>query len=428
MKRSLFLLSVFSLCLSAVVSAYYQGRNRSLPAKHRRQESNYANSKTRLKQRHRSVQVGQEGSNIVNNTNTGYGKGGGKGVNTANIFRDRSGSGSRDDAPLDLLDLDSPASAPVEAIVALPTTSPTGSPVRAPTMIPSSRPTPFPSRALSPVPSTAPSFTGDSDRGVNSFQLSDSASLPQCETTFGVFGSLEGESLTVEFGYELETDPQKLNGEVLLALRDKVLPLLEIKMNDLILSRVFPRLCEALEIVEDNPYRLIEGISARPVDVPLLSRNGTAVPCLKLSVPDSDCHVVRGGVTIYGPFANFYNLDDSARVLKALETVMQDYEFSAVAPSIRRISYVNLDDDDIGLATSATTDEGNNNSGGERSPILPIALAGAGGLCFVILAWAYNRGKSNDDMNTSFAADSAAILSPEPTPQSRSAAVSAFTA
>jgi hypothetical protein len=189
------------------------------------------------------------------------------------------------------------------------------------------------------------------------------------------------------------------------------------------LSRVFPRLCEALEIVEDKPYRLIEGISARPVDEPLLSRNGTAVRCLKLSVPDSDCHVVRGGVTIYGPFANFYNIDDSARVLKALETVMQDYEFSAVAPSIRRISYVNLDDEDMGPVTSATTDEGNNSNGGEKRPILPIVLAGAGGLCLLIVALAYGRGQRDDDMNTSFAADSAAMLSPEPTPQSRSAFV-----
>ena len=60
---------------------------------------------------------------------------------------------------------------------------------------------------------------------------------------------------------------------------------------------------------------------------------------------------------------------------------MQDYEFSAVAPSIRRISYVNLDDEDMGPVTSATTDQGNNNNGGEKRPILPVVLAGAGGLC-----------------------------------------------
>jgi hypothetical protein len=425
----LFSIAVFTLCWSASASAH-KGRESPLPRNRKPVPSKPANSNTRLKRRRRG-QGGGSSSNTVNNTNTGYGTTTGKGVNTANIFEDPW----MDDSSEADMENSPGASPPAEGSVESPTAIPTGSPpVSAPTMIPSSLPTLAP---VQPPLTTAPPSTAV----VEPLEV---PSLPQCETTFGVFGSLEGESHTIEFGYELETDPEKINGDdILLALQDQVLPLLEIKLNDMILSIIFPRLCVALqedevvkqqqeyrlneqEVVEQQEYRLIEGISARPDDEPMVNgEEGTPLRCLQLHFPDSDCHVVRGGVTIYGPYSDVsYNIDDSARVLNALKTIMTNgtsLETIGI-PSIRRISYVKLSkDDDDGASVAQSTGDDTTNSN-EKSPVLPIALASAGGLCLVALAWAFRRGQMvNSDFNSSLAADTAGIHSPEPTPRSAAA-------
>jgi hypothetical protein len=269
-----------------------------------------------------------------------------------------------------------------------------------PTIWPNPGPTPdlfLPTGNAAPSPSSAPSFfenmvngTPTSTGNVDLDENDPSNPEPLCETTNGVFGSLDGESLTVNFGYELETS--QITDEYLM---DEVLPALEVQFNDLILPAIFPLTCNATAMAASmmNSRRrrlVVEGISARPDDEPISTDD---VSCLFRSFNDSECRLVRGMLTI---FVDDYQPSDSAEVRAALKAAMEDNTFESVNPSIRRVGYVDVQDD----SEQSPTDPGpgddrdidaSSSFTDNNSLLVGLVVAGAGGICIAAAAVTYAR-------------------------------------
>jgi hypothetical protein len=215
---------------------------------------------------------------------------------------------------------------------------------------------------------------------------------PLCETTNGVFGSLDNESVVVNFGYELETS--EISDEYLM---DEVLPALEVQFNDLILPAIFPLTCNATLANATTSTRrsrrrlVVTGISARPDDEPISTND---VSCLFLSFTDSECRLVRGMLTL---FVADYQPSDSAQVRDALKAAMNDNSFADVNPSIRRVAYVEVQDDSEQSPTDPDAEQdgkdidGNSSYTDSNSLLVGLVVAGAGGICIAAAAVTYAR-------------------------------------
>lgn len=157
-----------------------------------------------------------------------------------------------------------------------------------------------------------------------------------CEAVDGSFGSTEGNTVTVVFGYEVETEPTSQGG----SLASAVLPDLEDAFVAFLLPAVFPDTCAAAATTfsSGGGRRRLEviGIDKSPEDVP-----AAGVQCQQLDVPGNNCTFVDGSLTLH-IILRIGESIESFRVL-ILERLRQGMEadaFVSAHPSIERVTFI----------------------------------------------------------------------------------------
>ena len=108
-----------------------------------------------------------------------------------------------------------------------------------------------PSATPSSSPSASPSFA---------------PTRADCETTDGVFGAVDGESVSVDFAYELQVSGEDQSN---LSIQDNILPSLEKAITDSILPVIFKDECDRSNGRRLRFQRRLEviGISQYPDDI-----------------------------------------------------------------------------------------------------------------------------------------------------------------
>ena len=237
------------------------------------------------------------------------------------------------------------------------TPTPTSAPTRLRTQ--SNHPTQSPMVSTIPpssLPSLAPITTGAPSRTVEK-------SNGNCFTENNLFGSADGDPRFLEYGYEVETNPESSTG----TLSTVVLPPLEVAFNNFLLPTVFPQLCNNLFESRRRLLRVV-GLSAVPSDEPQ-----PEITCTMATKPGNSCFFVRGSLIL---FADQEDQDMGAvnqLVRDRLKLGMDSDAFLSAHSSIVRVTYV--DTGSNGLPTNGEGLEDKDDA--DKNLVLPIALASA---------------------------------------------------
>lgn len=190
--------------------------------------------------------------------------------------------------------------------------------------------TPRPS-VLPPPPSTTSTVAptnGADERGSE-----------RCVSQGNLYGSLDGDPRFVEYGYEIETNPNSIVG----SLASDVLPILEQAFNDYLLPDLFPQKCPDVvvnDILTSQRRRQLRvvGLSATPNDEPRpeFVCRGTAV------APQNECVFVRGSLILFVDENELATVLER-RVRDRLKLGMDNDIFMPSHPSIQRLTYVETD-------------------------------------------------------------------------------------
>ena len=193
-----------------------------------------------------------------------------------------------------------------------------------------------------------------------------------CTAEGNLFGSPDGDPWFLEFGYEVETNPDDING----SFSATVLPPLEAAFNSFLLPSLFPEICREAGVETSRRRLRVVGISAVPVDEPR-----PEIPCELPVQPGNTCLVVRGSLILF-----FSGSEDTIAidqdVRDQLKLGMDTDAFVPAHPSIARVTFVDLDNSiDRAPTASPSVDNAREVSGGESSGldsddiVLPVVLA-----------------------------------------------------
>ena len=109
---------------------------------------------------------------------------------------------------------------------------------------------------------TEAATTASSSTITTSLEVTSPSTTPiSCASKQGIYGEIEGSSVTVSFAYELEVNTSEVNIEI------EIIPELEQAIVDSILPEVFPEDCNADQSKPGvNQNLAIAGISKNPMD------------------------------------------------------------------------------------------------------------------------------------------------------------------
>jgi hypothetical protein len=216
-----------------------------------------------------------------------------------------------------------------------------------------------------------------------------------CESRDGNFGSFDGESSILSYGYEVETTAVTQD-----ELLYTILPALEVAITNVLLPVFFDgcyrrRHLTSAQIDEitdrRRPRRLqMVGVSSLPVDVPLQE-----MKCKSFARGNS-CSVVRGDLTLH--FSDLEELESETKLIrKVLRQVLDGGALDeGVHESIVRVRYVDVsalldngDGDNSPNASATTSSQPSERLG--SSFVVGLVLAAAASVFIVGMVFAHRR-------------------------------------